>query len=92
MKKGKLSYCPMKGKPGHCMSAQVWDENGLNLAIIDSRLEAEIATQYAKLFSLAPDLHNSLTNFVKYITEHPTESIELNKIASGAIKILKKIK
>lgn len=43
----------MKGKPGHCIAAQIFDKDGLSLAVIDSRYGAKRATAIAKEIEVA---------------------------------------
>lgn len=54
--KGEWDYSPMKGQVMHCTCAQVWDSEGKNLAVIDSRYGEEEATANAKLIAAAPEL------------------------------------
>ena len=52
----KYIYSPQKGKPDHCLLAQVFDEHGEAVADIRSTELEEEATQTAKLFSKAPEM------------------------------------
>lgn len=41
--KGEYTFSPQKGKPGKCFTAQIWDVEGKNLAILEATYnEAEI--------------------------------------------------
>jgi hypothetical protein len=72
---GKLSYSKMKGTKNHCTCAQVWDKEGNNLAIIDSRLGEEKASYYAMLFSEGPKLLSLLRDLSDLQNGPPLETI-----------------
>lgn len=98
LKDEKLTYCPMKGTPGHCFAAQVWDSEGNNLATIDSRYGARKATKYAKLFSASIELLKASQSLVSdfetdfmlsdgTIVDNPSNLLLVNyEIAKKAIK------
>lgn len=102
----KLTYSPMKGTPGHCFAAQIWDAEGFGLASIDSRYGARKATKYAKLFAASPIVLKALQNLLKEVDElidhvidqgfidFEDESIEgvknINEAKLIAIKAIKK--
>ena len=50
----------MKGKAGHCICAQVFDENGDSLAVIDTRYGEKKASKYAKLIAQSPQMLDAL--------------------------------
>ena len=66
----------MKGTENHCTCAQVWDEEGNNLAIIDSRLGEDKASYYAMLFSEAPKLLSLLRDLSDLQNGPPLEMIK----------------
>lgn len=41
------THSPQEGRPGHCVQAQVWDENGHALADLEPTLIPELATATA---------------------------------------------
>ncbi len=51
----KYTFSEQKGKPGHCLMAQVWDEDGNSVANIKSTEEEEDATATARLFAEAAE-------------------------------------
>lgn len=57
---GEWTFSPMKGEPGHCFVAQVWDVEGNSLATVDSRYGEEESTAIAKLIASAPELLKAL--------------------------------
>jgi len=63
--KGPWSFSPMRGTPGHCTLAQVWDNMGNNLCAIDSRYGEDTSTANAKLISIAPELLDALIDYVE---------------------------
>ena len=56
MKNIKWTYSPLKGKPGQCFQAQVFDEKGQAIARIYSTENSREATEIARLVSEAPEL------------------------------------
>lgn len=63
---GTLTFSPMKGKPGHCFAAQVWDHEDKCVAVIESRLGEEKSTEYARIFAAAPKMLDALVNISEY--------------------------
>lgn len=49
-----FNFSPQKGKPGHCMVAQVWDERGNNLAEVEPSADPAYATMICRLFAKSP--------------------------------------
>lgn len=93
--KEKLTYCSMKGTPGHCFAAQVWDSEGLGIASIDSRYGARKATKYARLFASSPDMYEALKAFVENVdnwlkTGEPADKETSKAIYDKAKKALSK--
>lgn len=83
--KERWSYSPMKGEPGHCYAAQVWDSEGNSLAVIDSRYGDVESTEKAKLISAAPDLLGALSAVVEHAKEFGL-SYDVYDKAEAAIK------
>ncbi len=54
--KDQWTFSPQKGKPGHCFVAQVWDEHGASLAVIEPTENPAVATERARLLAVAPRL------------------------------------
>lgn len=48
-----VESCKMKGTPGHCTCAQIFDSEGLSMMTVDSRYGAEKASRIAKETELA---------------------------------------
>jgi hypothetical protein len=95
MIKEKLTYSPMKGKPGHCFMAQVWDSDGFDIVSINSRYGARKSTEYARLFASSPDLYEALKTVVDNIdhwlkTGEPANKKTSKKIYNKARKALLK--
>lgn len=63
--KGPWSFSPMRGQAGHCIMAQVWDDEGNNLCSIDTRYGEDKASANAKLIAAAPELLNALIDYVE---------------------------
>ena len=85
----------MKGTPGHCFAAQVWDSEGLNIASIDSRYGARKATKYARLFASSPDMYEALKAFIENVdnwlkTGEPADKETSKAIYDKAKKALSK--
>jgi len=53
---GPWDYSPQDGPPGHCINAQVWNEDGDCVAVIESLPSVEEANANARLIAAAPDL------------------------------------
>ena len=63
------TFSPQRGKPGHCLVAQVWNEKGDSIAIIESTELDKDANQLACLFSKAPEMIESLKWFVNSMND-----------------------
>ena len=50
------SAAEQKGEPGHCFSAQVFDENGVSIATLDARSDVEAVNSNARLMAASPRL------------------------------------
>jgi hypothetical protein len=61
------SFSPMKGKPGHCFVAQVWDADGNSLAGIDADCGERAANARVALIAAAPDLYEAAASAVETI-------------------------
>lgn len=59
----------MRGEPGHCFAAQVWDNDGLSIAYVGSRYGEKTATEIVKILAAAPDLLNALIKVVEHAKE-----------------------
>lgn len=72
------SHSEQNGKPGHCLLAQVWDEDGNTLACVEPTENEEVASERARLLSAAPDLLAALRTARQYVvgTIHLTADIE----------------
>ena len=73
----RWTYSPQKGKLGHCFQAQVWNEKGQSIAVIESTKNTKDATATAKLMSEAPKLkeqnqkmHEALKTCKSFIDYH----------------------
>lgn len=62
--KGKWSYSKQKGIKNHCFQAQVWNENGDSMAIIEPTDNEYEASANALLISKAPEMLEMLQYFV----------------------------
>ena len=85
----------MKGTPGHCFAAQIWDSEGFSIASIDSRYGARKSTKYARLFASSPDMYEALKAFVENIdhwleTGEPADKETSKAIYDKAKKALSK--
>ena len=58
--KGEWSFSKQQGGIRSCFQAQVWDEDGNNLAIIEATLGSSESTANAKLIAAAPELLQAL--------------------------------
>jgi hypothetical protein len=77
----------MRGTEGNCIMAQVFDGNGLSLAVIDSRYGETESTSNAKLISAAPDLLEALEGMIDIFgSEIDGDSIMAIRTARKAIK------
>lgn len=61
------TFTPQTGVPGHCDCAQVWDENGKSLAIIEPTADEADATKIAVMMAGAPDLVAELGAAIGYM-------------------------
>lgn len=66
--KGKWTFSPMKGTHGHCFAAQVWDEEGHNLATIETKNGAIEASANAKLIAAAPEMFNLISEIDAWLS------------------------
>ena len=62
--KEKWAFSPQTGTKGHCLMAQVWDDDGNPIAVIDDTLRPEQATARAKLISKAPEMYEAIKGFI----------------------------
>lgn len=69
-----FNFSPQKGKPGHCMVAQVWDERGNTLAEVEPSADPAYATMICRLFAKSP----RLVTLLEQVIEHAAEP-ELSK-------------
>jgi len=61
------TFTQQTGVPGHCDCAQVWDENGKSLAIIEPTADEADATKIAAMMASAPDLVAELSAAIGYM-------------------------
>jgi len=86
--KGEWTFSPMKGTKHHCFSAQVWDENGFNLASIDSRYGEIEATANAKLIAEAGTVANETGKTPRQLADENKILLEAAKEAISSIDSL----
>lgn len=82
--KAPWSFSPMVGERNHCFCAQIWDENGLSIAELDTR-DSEIVNETAQLISAAPELLKALCEMVPHFRRLTNTEQEIYEQAISAI-------
>jgi hypothetical protein len=55
-----LSSSAQSGKPGHCFAAQIFDNEGKHLAMVDPTEDPEVATEVARVFAASYDMLDAI--------------------------------
>lgn len=99
---GPWSYSPQKGKPGHCLMAQVWGLDGTSLACIEPTEDENEASATALLMTSAPELlellqiaimdhqssHRAMTEVNKEMGFDPPQQLRWVQVAETLISQL----
>lgn len=89
---GPWRHSPQKGKKGHCYTAQVWDNTGQSLAIIEDKENADEATANARLIAASPEMYEMLKSCLAFV-----DVLDLHGIAGDwserpkLVELIKKI-
>jgi len=74
MKNRKFTFSGQSGTKNHCSAAQIWDEDGNSLAVIESTEDEKDATDVARLMHASPEMLEALEHYNRK-PAHPLSTI-----------------